>query len=406
MALAKFCSPICLIILLFACSNSDTSTGEYSFQVSTLDGVVFAKTRNGPKYSNPIFTLEEVARIQEDESNEDTLLAQPRWMGIDEEGMIYVFDGVYSRGEARLVVYHPDGIFSHVIGRGGRGPGEYMNPVLVSAREGIVTILEPSLRRLSQFSRAGTFQRLLTYPPGEALPDIAYLDEQDKQIIVYSTRTDSWSSLQAVTYSADGDELGYIESPRVPRYDGMHFREGFWSTPSHFCGRAMSGYSPLHGIMYTDGNEAVVKWYDLSGKIIKVFDLGMASGPVSESDRALADSYFRNLWLDGNPLGADLYNAWIKEDNFPEIRAYWNDFTVDEFGYLWLEDPSSQFHATERYVRVVSPEGEYLGDASFPQGVSRISNGYYLLIDRDLDSEEWRLVVYKLMPAVDGLTFP
>ncbi|MFC1559349.1 6-bladed beta-propeller [Gemmatimonadota bacterium] len=403
---SKYCCQYLLLVSLLACSSANIETGDYSFQISTVDGVIIAETKNGPKYSDPLFSLEEVARIQEDVSNEDTLLAQPRWMGIDEEGMIYVFDGVYSRHESRLIVYHPDGTFSHVIGRGGRGPGEYMYPKLVSTREGTVTIFEPSLRRLSQFSRTGTFQRLFTSTPGDALPDVAYLDDHDKQIIIYSTRTDRWSSQQAVTYSIDGVELGLIESPRVPRHDGMRFREGLWNTPSQFCGRAMMGYSPLHGIMYTDGNEAAVKWYDLSGELKKVFDFGMASGPVSESDRELADSYFRNLWLDGNPLGADLYNAWIKEDNFPKFRAFWNDFSIDEYGYLWLEDPSSQFSATERFLRVVSPEGEYLGNCTLPQGEGKISNGHYLLIDRDLDSDEWRLIVYKLIPTLEGLNYP
>lgn len=397
---------IIFLFLLVACSKSENKTTEYSFSITEENGVTVAETRNGPKYSHPIFTVEEVVRVKEDESVEGSLLTRPLWMGIDEDGMIYVLDGIALFHETRLVVYNQNGSYSHVIGREGRGPGEYLAPKLISTSKGTVTLFERSLRRISWFSRDGSFIRLLSCAPGKALPDMAYIDSDENQILINATRTDNWISQMAVVYSSDEELLGTIESPRVRRYDSMVMGNGKWATPSHFNGRAIFNYSPIHGLMYTDGNEAIVNWYNLSGELIKVYDLGMESGPVTDADIALADSYFRKLWLDGNPIGEDLYRAWVKKDKFPKSRAFWNGATVDEFGYLWLEDPSSSFHESERHYRVVNPNGEYLGDCFLPQGMGRISNGHYLLIDLHLDSEEQNLIVYQLVSTVEELKYP
>ncbi len=88
------------------------------------------------------------------------------------------------------------------------------------------------------------------------------------------------------------------------------------------------------------------------------------------------------------------------------MRAFWNGVQIDEYGYLWLEDPSSHFHPTESMFRVVDPRGEYLGDCVLPKRNGRVSRGYYLLIDIDYQTGEQNLIVYRLNPAVEGLTYP
>ncbi|MFC1629156.1 6-bladed beta-propeller [Gemmatimonadota bacterium] len=365
-----------------------------------------AETRNGPKYSSPLFTIEEVARIHEDEAIEESLLTKPRWMGIDEEGMIYVFDGVSSFEESRLIAFDPGGNFSHVIGRMGHGPGEYRDPDLLSISRGVISIYDPALRRISWFSTDGSFLHLFTCAPDDALPRRAYLDPENNQILIYFSITPRGNTRRAVTLSSDGEPVGTIESPRVRSYSGLELNEGKWSTPNHFGGDAMIDYSPTHGIMRTTGYDAVIEWYGLSGELHKVFRLGLEPGPVTEDDRALADNYFRELFLDGSPLGEDLYREWKRIDRFPKSRAFWNVATIDEYGYLWLEDPSNQFHQTERHYLVVTPDGEYLGDCVLPQGMGRISRGYYLLMDIEWRGEKQALIVYRLKPEIEDLKFP
>ncbi len=331
-------------------------------------------------------------------------------MGIDEDGMIYVFDGVSFFGESRLLAFDQDGLFSHVIGRMGHGPGEYRDPDLLSISKGIITLYDPALRRISLFSTDGSFLRLFTCAPDKALPGQAYLDSENNQILIYFSRTSRGNVRRAVTLSSDGEPVGIIETPGVRPYSGLELNDGKWSTPHHFCGDAMINYSPDHGIMISTGYDAVVEWYGLTGELTRVFRLGLEPGPVTEEDRALADSYFRNLFLDGNPLGEDLYREWKRVERFPKSRAFWNAASIDEYGYLWLTDPSSHFHPTEKHYRVVSPDGEYLGDCflppGLPQDLGRISYGHYLLIDIDWDGEGQNLIVYRLKPGIEGLQFP
>jgi len=392
------------VLVIISCSPIREE--RHSFRITEESGVVIAETRGGPKYSDPIFSIEEVVRIREEESEEGSLLIRPQWMGLDEDEMIYVFDGFSAFNETRLVVYNQNGSYSHVIGRKGRGPGEYLDPQLISINKGTVTLFERSLRRISRFSRDGSFIRLFTCAPSEAPPDKVYLDSDENRVIIYATRTGNWNSQKAVVYSPEGKLLGTVETPRVRRYDGMETSRAKVQTPPHFNGQALINYSTIHGILTTDGNEAVVNWYDFSGELVKVYDLGLKSGPVTEEDRALADSYFRNLWLDGGPVGEELYRSWVKEDKFPQSRAFWNGATIDKFGYLWLDDPSSHFHATERHYRVVNPDGEYLGDCYLPQGNVRITRGHYLLINENIRTGERNLIVYRIIPTVNGLEYP
>ncbi|MFC1529507.1 6-bladed beta-propeller [Gemmatimonadota bacterium] len=400
-----------LFLSTFACSAGKEQPTEYSFRIFDENGVSVAETMNGPKYSSPLFTVEEVARIHEDESIQQSLLTGPRWMGIDEEGMIYVFDGMSHSEESRLVVFDQVGCFSHVIGRTGYGPGEYRDPDLLSISRGVISLYDAELRRISWFSTDGEFLRLFTCAPDESLPGQAYLDSENYQILIYRTRTSRRTiNKRAITLSPDGEPCGIVETQRVRSYAGLELNEGLWTTPPHFCGSAMIDYSPDHDIMCTTGNEAVVEWYGLAGELQKVFRLGLEPGPVTEEDRALADSYFRDLFLVGSQLGEDLYREWKRRERFPKSRAFWNDASIDEYGYLWLTDPSSHFHPTVKHYRVVAPDGEYLGDCFLPNGLpqrfGRISRGHYLLMDIDWRGERQDLIVYRLKPAIEGLQFP
>ncbi len=408
--------PILLLATQFlACSSQPPEEG-YSFRISQENGVTVAKTTNGPKYSSPIFTVEEVARIQEDESIVQSLLTRPLWMGIDEGGMIYVLDGFGSFEEVRLLVFHRDGTYSHQIGRYGSGPGDYSNPQFLTISNDILTLYEYRHRRISWFSTDGPFIDLFTCAPGNALPERAILTEEGNQILIDFTFADSrkWYKREAVIRTSDGDKLGEVETNRIPAHKNFRSTMGRHSTPPHFSGSPIIDYSPLHGILKTNGNDPVLEWFDQNGDLSKIFDLGLIPSPVSDEDRALVDSYYATR----NTEGDRLYDRFLRElqqkkDRYPPMRSFWNAVTIDEYGYLWLEDPSCHFHLSERHYRVVSPEGEYLGDCFLPQGhcylpqgIAGISHGHYLRINTDRDLGIQELIVYRLVSAVDGFDYP
>jgi len=393
------------IMSILGCSRSNDGTDAYSIRIYEEDGITVVETANGPKYTSPLFTCEEVARIHEDESIEASLLTRPRWAGIDEQGMIYLFDGIAMFHESRLVVFDKSGRFSHLIGRKGDGPGEYNNPELLSIANGVITLYDPVLRRISWFSTDGQFLRLHTLDPQDLVPDQVSIDAAGNQIIVRRGREPGWNSQMATIRQPDGEVIGSIDTPRVKSYYGLE-KPGRWklATPPRFSGLAQLLFSPDRGILRSTGEEPVIEWFDLTGAKQAEYRLGLESGPVTEEDRELTDQYFRNLFLDGNPSGLEFWDAWQSADQYPKVRAFWNDVQVDEYGYLYLEDPSSHFPPAERRYRVVSPVGEYLGDCSLPQGLVRFTYGHYLVIDMDREKQD--IIIYRLVPAVDGLQYP
>jgi len=409
MGLRKYPLLAPFLLITSACSGGEEATAEYSFGIFDENGVSVAETMNGPKYSSPLFTVEEVARVHEDESIQQSLLTRPRWMGIDEDGMIYVFDGAPYE-ESRLVVFDQEGFFSHVIGRMGYGPGEYRDPVLISISDGIISLYDAALRRISWFSTDGAFLRLFTCAPDESIPRRAYLDSENNQILIYYSSTSSECASRVVTLSSEGELLGTIETPWIRLYSGMRLGTERYQTPPHFSGIPQINFLAELGVMVTTGYDGIIEWYDLSGDVTRIYRLGLEQGPVTEEDHALADSYFRNLWLGVNQTGEDLYQSWLKKDKYPPTRAFWNDASIDEYGYLWLTDPASHFHPTIKHYRVVSPDGEYLGDCflpkDLPQEFGRISYGHYLQMDIDRRSERQDLIVYRLKPAIEGFQFP
>jgi hypothetical protein len=277
-------APVLFILFLTAgsaCARTGDGAAGYSFQVYEEDGFTVAATTNGPKYDSPLFTYEEVTRIQEDESIEGSLLAHPRWMGIDERGMVYVCDGVSTFEESRLVVFDRKGQFHHLIGRMGDGPGEYRDPTLLSIADGVVTIYERGFRRISWFRLDGEFLRLRTLDPQMALPENVYISPAGSQILIHRESESGWSSRTATILSSAGDRLATIETTRVKWYYGLETSSWRLATPPRFCGQAQLLFFPDRGILRSTGQEPIIEWFDLAGQKHAEYRLGLQPGPVT-----------------------------------------------------------------------------------------------------------------------------
>jgi hypothetical protein len=59
---------------------------------------------------------------------------------------------------------------------------------------------------------------------------------------------------------------------------------------------------------------------------------------------------------------------------------------------------------TQRFFRVLSPSGEYLGDTT-PPSAGTVVRGHLLTIATDPETEESYPVVYRIRPAVEGLEY-
>lgn len=99
--------------------------------------------------------------------------------------------------------------------------------------------------------------------------------------------------------------------------------------------------------------------------------------------------------------------ARIRRDNprFTDPKHWWSRPIVDDRGFLWLwlHNARDLPDEADRWV-VVSPDGEYLGRTTTP-GWAQPHRGYLLTVLEDTTSGERIPTVYRIRPAVEGLTY-
>jgi hypothetical protein len=87
--------------------------------------------------------------------------------------------------------------------------------------------------------------------------------------------------------------------------------------------------------------------------------------------------------------------------------------SVDEYGYIWASVPTGSFLSPvqETRRRILSPEGEYLGDTRFPElefsySQANPSHGHLLCAYEDPETFAPLVAVLKIGSAVPGLEYP
>ena len=129
--------------------------------------------------------------------------------------------------------------------------------------------------------------------------------------------------------------------------------------------------------------------------------------PVTHEERqGIRDWIVSDAETFGDPI---LRRAAISELKIHEYKAFWGDLSIDEFGHYWLHIPRGYMNPIDtggsRY-RVLSPEGEYLGDTRWPSSVGRVQNGCLMTYIENEETGEREATVFRIVPAVDGLIYP
>ncbi len=97
----------------------------------------------------PVLTLTEIFRIGDEDAEDGLLLGRPRDMAVDSRGRLYVADS----GWDGLLVFSDTGVPEGVIGRAGKGPGEFerVSAVHIDAHDSVY-VWDGSLDRITIFS--------------------------------------------------------------------------------------------------------------------------------------------------------------------------------------------------------------------------------------------------------------
>ncbi|MFC1559418.1 6-bladed beta-propeller [Gemmatimonadota bacterium] len=388
-----------------ACSSKESP--DHSFTVIEEDGVPVALSSGGPKYLQPIFTYEELFRLDQDESREETLLGDAGSPCLDAEGNVYVGDSQNNR----IAVFDNQGHYLRSFGREGSGSGEFRVLSLRGIIDGQVVVSDFQNWRLSIFTTEGEFLRSVAYPRSTARPPLFYMTfgaypiHGNRLVLVQQGLTTvgdvTGSAFRAGVHSEIGESLAEVISPPAP-------------PPGSFRGAPILQYIHGRGILHVKCPEPEMEWYDLDGSLREVYRLDIARDQVTAADRDRVRSELRTV-LESYPEGAQ--RIWAQQEldelAFPDEKDVWFSTQADESGYLWASEPSGSSHSPIHLQkwRVLSPEGEYLGDTWFPEVTGsntrgNPSRGCLIMTWEDEETGAPVVAVYRVRSAIHGFTYP
>ena len=318
---AGIVSHLALTILLIACSSQSSPTS-HQFRLFEENGIQIAETTGGPKYVSELFQYE-VELVIPPGSTEESVLELPRQFYTDTDGYLYIFDEFKSA----VLVYQPDGHYSHTIGREGFGPGDLQHPRIQDVRNGIVTLFDLNIRRLSLFSFDGALQQTFSAPVVQGVQALnwntrAYCILSDgSQILLFrhqdTRRFGERERVSALFLSSTGDtlaelgtswiETGYSTSTSVSSGGARStatIGRGYPYGPQPTC-----TYNSQVGIVIGNGVDPILTIYDFDAAIQReiriieaplLVDATMRQRVIQkvEDQAQSSDGYFREFWQD------------------------------------------------------------------------------------------------------------
>jgi len=404
-----------LPFLLISCSPRSEET-THSFRIYEEDGVTIAETTGGPKYEGELFYYEKEMEIRPDTSEVEALLYRPSYVTKDDEGNFYICD----TGSREIVVYNRDGAYLARFGGEGSGPGEFRSLRLQGLiNNNILQLYDPRLSRTTLYRTDGTLLGVFTVPAA-VRPLILY--PLGERIICIEQRnerrgSDSWRSLCAVIYNTEYDTVAVLDPPLSRCYRNIESETTTVGFPIYFSTYPKLGFLYGRGIHYFDTDLPDLHWYDLNGNVTHVYRIGLPKIEPSVDDK----NEIRRI-IDGRIVRStgplkDAHKLVKVNLAFGDFIPFWTSVTVDDAGYAWLElyeAVEQRDEAGGSAFRVLSPDGEYLGDTRWPLVVlttpvmqyAAVVQGCLLTLEQDPDTNERVPTVYRILPAVEGLKYP
>jgi hypothetical protein len=398
------------------CAKKGENNASYSFRIYDEAGITIAETAGGPKYSEELFHYEELLRLVEDPENDDSILVRPGTIYCDEAGFYYVLDF----SDNRIAVFNSAGNYVRSFGQKGQGPGEFTQITATLIWSDIINIFDSSLNRATRYQTDGTLLDVTTVPPSILRAQDMHLLEDGTMLLHHwvTSEDDDAQFMQRrlLSLSPERDTLWVVETSVVQTMlktrisSGMPLAFGY-----PFAGSPELIYHPAHGILVSNGIEPELHEYDITGRLIRKIRLELDPVPFTAEDMAKVkapyEEQLQNSREQGQSRIIELNEALIQAVKFPNFHPVWRDMIQSDEGYLWLRVVE---HSADRdargggyLFRVLSPEGEYLGESRMPYGPNFTLSGDRLLtVWYPPDAEDYQLLVCRIVPAVSGLEYP
>jgi len=380
---------LALAVGTLACGEAEPES-THRFEVETIDGVEVATTRGGPRFTEPLFTLEEQLTLVQEMSDEQSLLYRPRGFARGADGNYYVADS----GNGRIAVFSDTGRFLRAIGREGQGPGEFSDSIVLQQR----------------FEFDGTFIGGVTLPTEGRLDSL--LREPDGTLVL--TRGEEGDSVDEFIHAstiigvippgADAPVAEITTSSTAAWLMSTVQTEEFTATVMLQIPFSAEPGALRHGdgVVLVNGDIGEVEWRDVDGTLRRKASVERPPTPVTEPMReAVAESFRAARERDaeeGRQYPAPMPELW-----YPEESGWWRNGQIDDAGYFWLQDAAQASQTRdddETRYEILSPAGELLGHVFLP------FTGTILAVDEDPETEEARLRVFRLRPNAPGFAYP
>jgi len=309
-------------------------------------------------------------------------------------------------------VFDGEGNFVRAFGREGEGPGELNGPVMVEVDGDEVMVFD---NRTSIFRPDGTFVGVVTSAEGR-YPHPLPGGRLFVQGTTRSTREDrNYIGARGRIIDPSGEVVAEMETEQI-HMDAM----------LAYTGAPAVMLTPQQEIIATTGVTPTIAWYGIDGEPRRRARIDFPPQPITDADRqAIEDVWDARIAREREEAGQDIipaeYLLELKEAViYPDTKAYWERPLIDDAGWLWLPAPvadtnlatigQSPIENRPRFL-IVDSRGEYIGitewpeDALTPRGAT-IVDGLLLTMVWDEQADEYVPTVYRIAPAVDGLTYP
>ncbi len=376
-------------------------------------------TTGGPRYDGELFNYEKVREVRGDTTNEASLVYNGLGLRLDEDGNLFIAD----RGNDRIAMFDPDGRFVRGFGREGEGPGEFRWVDILEVRDGIVSAWDNQLDRTTRFRIDGTLLDVTTVPRGGStfgsmMTSSMYVEESGHRVLLNREgfRGDGTMQAEAVVTDGASDTLWTVSTPSLLcRYQVSLSTAGRTMgalVPIEYSPRPVIVYAPALGIVVSDGDKPELTLYDLEGTIVRRIRIDMPPERVTGAERARIINDFDRQIAEAPENRVDRLKAYKEALQIAEVKSSWTSLKVDDYGFFWLEIPESSVDRREAggiLWRILSPEGEYLGDTRWPPMIfprTSVTWGHLAFWDDDEETGEEFPVIYRIRPAVRGLDYP
>jgi hypothetical protein len=391
-----------LITVVFLASCSDREITRSAFHVRDSAGISISESTR-PAWQDGAWkvTEESILLIGSAESEE---LIRPRDAVRLDDGRLVVTD----EGSRQVKFFAPDGRLVHVLGRQGRGPGEFGTLWTVRPfRRDSLMVFDYNQERVSILDLQGNFGRSFAvafgpnyWAQGVLLDSMIFLASPGEGRRQNDITGIYWDSTWFVMYR--GPDLPVDTIGRYPLGEQPGMGRGR-RRAYHFGHRLQ--FALARDRIYMGWSQAYeIGEYTADGKLLRLIRRAYQPQPVTDEVKAQFRQDYEALVRaeEGDrvtPEQMTRYLAFVDDADYPVSLPAYSALRVDPDGNLWAEDYRIYTQSESRWT-VFDPAGRWLGTVQMPNAlqVLEIGRDYVLGLRKDAMGVE-RVSLHALVKA-------